>query len=266
MSVYSNGFVVSIVVNGRVFEIAKDDTVAVPFGSEYSIRLRNKNNRRAVAKVFVDDQNVSQDGIVVNAYGFVDLERPTTTRTKFKFVSQESGEAAAAGKSDNEDRSNGVIRVEWRLERECRPLIRPMVPTNSPWRFAKGGPSGQSFGEFENKTCDVPRGLVGGCVRGGDELGFDSDETPRATFGAKGSPLQEGCTVEGGYSAQNFTEVHVDLEQGDPTVITLVLRGFHQETSRPLVKSKGLHCENCGALAKKPTAKFCYNCGNRLSV
>jgi hypothetical protein len=70
MMMHSNDFVVAILHNGNFVEESKGGVVALPFGAEYAIRLRNKKHCRAVAQVFIDEENVSKGGIVVPAQGF----------------------------------------------------------------------------------------------------------------------------------------------------------------------------------------------------
>ncbi len=228
---YSGNFVVAVICNGQVSTETKDGVVALPFGSEYTIRLRNKHARRAVAKVFIDDESVTEDGIVVPANNFVDLERFVGKAVRFKFVSADSGEAIEFGKNNRTDGSNGVVRVEWRLERERLSF----VPTSPLYgrSFTKSGASGQS--------CNAS---------GGEKM-------------SARRKLSEGCTVEGGYSNQNFTTVHIDLEDAAPVIIQLILKGYEVPKQERVVVVG--YCENCGQKAHRKTSKFCSKCGHKLN-
>jgi hypothetical protein len=229
---YSNNFVVAIVYNNEFM----DDTngvVALPFGAEYKIRLRNKNNRRAVAKVFIDGENVTEDGIVVPANDYVDLERSTVKAVKFKFVSSKSGEAIEQGKNNKTDESNGLIKTEWKLEREYRP---------APSVLYRRHLQDQIYGEREYTKGDVSHG----------ESLCSFAPTPSRS-------LQEGCTVEGGYSSQSFRTTHINLDDHPATIITLKLRGY----SNNVVELEQLYCGNCGTKIGKKY-HFCVKCGNKL--
>jgi hypothetical protein len=255
---YSNNFVVAIVHDGKFSEETKDGVVALPFEAEYTIRLRNKHNRRAVAKVFIDDENVTQDGIVVPANHYVDLERPVSNAKKFKFVSAKSGEAIDYGKNNKTDGSNGIIRVEWQLEREYKPSYdvhhhhdiwkskRPIYGGRS-----RGGPCGQSVGSsFIPATMDE-----------GTTLNFlDGNEPTRRLISREG--LQEGCTVAGSHSHQRFTTVHIDLESGPPTVIQLILKGYKEEQAQ--AHSGVGYCGKCGNNLQN-NWNFCTRCGAKVS-
>ena len=95
--VYSNKFVISILVDGNTQQELANGTVKLPFGAEYAIRLRNKNSRRAVAKLFVDGENVSGNGYIVPANDHVDIKRHWDKDVAFKFVELDSPEAVDAG-------------------------------------------------------------------------------------------------------------------------------------------------------------------------
>jgi hypothetical protein len=242
---YSSGFVVCIVCNGRVLEESKDGIVRIPFGAEYSIRLRNKNNRRAVAFLQVDDENAGGNGIIIDYPGnyrgrpsYVDVKGPIGTEKNFKFVSSQSGETVDAGKNNKVDGSNGVIRVEFKLE-------KPTPPPTTYWRS-------------DNYERDLSFDLRGHL------LGFGSSETRRlnATEPTCSIPLdklQEGCTVEGGYSGQKWQTEYLDIESGIGVVIQLKLMGYNTNSTNTKVS----YCDNCGQKVNK-RSRFCSNCGSKL--
>lgn len=252
---YSKNFVVAILVDGQVQKHSKQGVVSLPFGVEYTIRLRNKNARRAVCKVFIDDENVSEGGIVIPANDYVDLERSTAKAVKFKFVSADSPEAYDAGKDNKTDDSNGVIRTEWRLERERpvhipspppvtirRPRVPPYLPYPPMWTggqeaYTKGGPV-------------QPQSLMSLDARG-------QKHYAEQTLGTI-----EGCTVEGSHSSQYFNTTHVPLESGDPVIIQMVLKGY-EEQSRPSVYTQVRYCKHCGTTVES-IDKFCSACGTKI--
>lgn len=264
---YSKNFVVVIVVNGKIVDGDKAGVVALPFGTEYKIRLRNKNNRRAVAKVFIDDENVTEDGIVVRANDYVDLERSTTKAVKFKFVSADSEAAADYGKNNKTDGSNGVIRVEWRLEKEQTQYVQPVVPVPIavpypyPYPYYGGYLKSLSREEPTYRSYTKAGGQSFGSTPESTACDFEPVGREVKTSGSLG--LKEGCTVEGGWSSQNFTTVHIDLEDGAPVVIQLVLKGLNSETIQVLSDEK--FCGNCGTKSSNRD-NFCSNCGKSFKL
>ena len=54
--VYSNKFVMCVLVNGKPVEELANGEVQIPFNTEYVLRFRNKNDRRAVVKFWIDGE------------------------------------------------------------------------------------------------------------------------------------------------------------------------------------------------------------------
>src|SRR5579885_2134815 len=103
---------------------ANKDTgnVALPFDTEYSIYLHNRNHRRAVASVTIDGELVGE--WIINAHSGATIERPIKHNRKFKFVRANSGAAHAAGKSGGAP-TNGLIVVNWRYEKQYLKAVAP---------------------------------------------------------------------------------------------------------------------------------------------
>lgn len=256
MDMYSNNFVVSVHVNRKPQNELKNGVVPIPFGSEYSIRLRNKHkDRRAVAKITIDGEEVSGQGIIIPANSHVDLERWIDKPVKFKFVSIDSPDAVDFGKNgDNSDKQKGVVLVSFFLEKETKPQTqevhhhhhypyyrRPLFGPLDPWCMPIGGPkstlrgqhtslSQHTDGEYEAKslfTCSA--GQLG-------ETELKSRGFVQELSNISGIPnaipqqeLSDGCTVEGGTSNQTFRSSWIDCEDV-PTVIRIFLQGYEIES------------------------------------
>src|SRR4051812_30001008 len=96
---YSGKFVMNVLLDGHFIQEKANGSVPIPFGSEYSIKIRNKNNRRAVVRFSIDGENVSGDGYVIQSNHFLDIERHQSNPSKFRFVSLDSDEAYDFGKN-----------------------------------------------------------------------------------------------------------------------------------------------------------------------
>ena len=129
---YSSKFVLSILVNGEPQRELGNGVVPLPWGVNYALRLRNKNNRRALAKVFIDGENVSGGGFLINAKDKIDLLRPVDKDAAFKFVSIDSIDAQDFGKSDNHDKKKGVVEVRFHLEKEQYKYSYTSYPSSYP--------------------------------------------------------------------------------------------------------------------------------------
>src|ERR1700721_1628098 len=92
---YSNKFVASLKVGGKILR-EQSGVVALPFGAEYGILLKNLNSRRAQVKVTVDGQDATEGTkLILPANGSINLERfikngNLKTGNKFKFIERTS--------------------------------------------------------------------------------------------------------------------------------------------------------------------------------
>ncbi len=93
---HQTGFVACIKVNGKILR-ESNDTVSLPFGSSYSILIKNLNSVRSQVKVSIDGTDAT-DGthLVIPANGEVELERfirnaNLTSGNKLKFIERTEG-------------------------------------------------------------------------------------------------------------------------------------------------------------------------------
>ena len=74
--VYQNKLVACVKVNGQVLRESGENTVTLPFGSEYSVFLKNLNSVRAIARVSIDGKDTTEGTwLIVPANGTLELER-----------------------------------------------------------------------------------------------------------------------------------------------------------------------------------------------
>lgn len=120
---YNQKLVASIKTKGKILREFKD-TVYIPFGSEYSILLKNLNTVRAVVNVFIDGENAVPGGLVIDPGRSVDLERwikngNLTEGNRFKFIERTAKIEEGPRGIKEED---GLIRVEYQFE-----IPRPII-------------------------------------------------------------------------------------------------------------------------------------------
>lgn len=116
---YSNHFVFCVLISGQPTKELANGVVSLPFGTEYSLRFRNKHSRRAVVKIFIDGENVSGGGYIIPANDYVDIKRHHDKDRSFKFVSLDSPDAVDFGKDGpNHDKVKGTIEARFYLEKE----------------------------------------------------------------------------------------------------------------------------------------------------
>ena len=268
---FSNNFVVCVLVDGKVARERKAGRVPVPFGTEYTIRLRNKNDRDAVATIKIDGENVSGNGWIVRAKSHEDIERRLDSPTKFKFVSQDSGEAVDAGKNGDPVQKNGLIEVSWRLVKPPTPAhyVTPRTPLS--W-VVKSPP--QPFYHESVLSRPVLRcapsmsGFVSPTVTGTSVSLSNVSVVPATSHTMDFCVTSDaGCTVEGSHSNQSVNYQSVGELEAQPTVITLLLVGcqtFTFSSSGEIITAKPTKfCEQCGA-GRNMSARFCGDCGTRF--
>jgi hypothetical protein len=258
---YSNGFVVSVFVGSQVINEEKGNRVRLPFGAEYTIRLRNKNDRDAVAYVNLDGEDVNGDGvgIIVKAGQHVDLEQSVKLDGKFRFVSSSSQAAAQAGKAGDPNKQNGVLRVSWKLEKEPEPILHTFVPRGPAWQ-----PHDSRYNDERIRKGPIRRDIMLGAepnIRSLRSLSMNASPEPL--------PTEDGCTVTGSASGQRFSNGSIGQLEEHETVMSLFLVGTTvgsaaEVTEPPKAGSAWIRnrfCHQCGYEHTTKGVKFCASCG-----
>ena len=261
----SGGYVVCIILDGKPLPERADGSVEVPFDREYQIRLRNKTNKKAAARIWIDDELITDKSLIVGPGEFVDLDCNPQTKRKFKFVPTNSPEAVDEGKNRFDDPAMGVIRVEWSPERE-RPIQEVVKhyhhhhhypPADEPWRI-------------EPWPQPKPIRWATPCCAG-SEYKYDDNASgsnaskvslSASTTKVRARKLEQGATIEGNRSDQSFYDVYVDIDYSKKVVCRLVLKGFREEKTVKGISRK--YCDKCGAKKQRPSARYCEMCGNKF--
>lgn len=131
---YDSKFVVAIKSGGKVLKEAKD-LVHLPFGSEFSVLVKNLNSRRAKFTLHIDGTDVLDgENIIVNANAEVEMKRfirngNMDEGNAFKFIERTAKiEDGPRGiKMDD-----GVVRVEFWFEQEA-PEIKTTIHNDVWW-------------------------------------------------------------------------------------------------------------------------------------
>lgn len=131
---YDSKFVVAIKSGGKVLKETKD-LVHLPFGSEFSVLVKNLNSRRAKFTLHIDGQDVLDgENIIVNANSEVEMKRfirngNMDEGNAFKFIerTQKIEDGPRGIKVDD-----GVVRVEFWFEQEA-PEIKTTIHNDVWW-------------------------------------------------------------------------------------------------------------------------------------
>ena len=266
--VYQNKFVVAIKVNGHILR-ESGDRVTLPFGSEYSVFIKNLNAVRAKFKLSIDGTDAtSGTWIVVGANSSVEMERfihdhNWASGNRFKFIER----TAEIEQHRGVQVDDGLVRVEYQTEvvRQIVPVPEyvpydvpvPYYPYPHPW-YPPRYPRPRFFGSLQ---------ATGRSLR---PSGMTANYSAHVTNSAD-SPTLDSCsvdvgiTVPGSISQQQFVAVS-DFKTGASEVIVLHLRGqiAGASVSQPVTVQTRLTCQTCGRTSK--TGQFCANCGTALVV
>lgn len=278
---YQNKFVAAVKVNGQVLRETHNGSVAIPFGAEYSLFLKNLNSVRVKMRVSLDGTDAT-DGtwLVLGPNSHMDLERfikggNFSAGNRFKFIERTAEiEAHRGAKGDD-----GIVRVEYLTE-----LVRPVVPMPivtyypqpQPWprrrRWSDGG------GYYSNFSTTGGGQLSLGASGASASAGSFTNSNTRscnysATMSGGGTPSAVptssdiGITVSGSLSSQQFYAAQDFETTGQSDVIVLHLRGKIAGAAvvEPVTVKTKLVCESCGR-AEKSGTNFCSRCGTSLQI
>jgi hypothetical protein len=296
---YGNKLAAAIKVGGKVLREFKDTTY-IPFGSEYTILIKNLHTTRAVVNVFIDGEDAVPGGLVVDPGREIDLERwvkngNLSEGNKFKFIER-------TGAIENGPRGikleDGLIRIEYQFE-QPRPVLQPKwvpghyeydkydnIPRgifNNAMYGGTTGISGSTGDRFSvtasGATCQVN---VNGIMRGVD---YSKGESVKATAAAainKVAPQSMemhdgmatcdwndvGITVPGSKSEQKFTHVTMGAMEVEKHSMVIKLLGEtpdNKPVQKPVTVKAKPKCVTCGKM-NKAHAKFCVECGTALEI
>lgn len=290
---YANKLTVAVKHNGRVLR-EQGDAVLIPFGSEYSLYLKNLNSVRALVRVSIDGQDATKGtSLIVPPNGSVDLERfleagQMDKGHKFKFIERTS-------KIENGPRGikaeDGLIRVEFEFEQQParveylhetikRTYVDQYWPSN-PYRFypstvypmwTSTGATSSSLGHLDGTVTTASYGLASDASPTLGKKVKTSALRSRArtstSAAPQSAPLNDvGITVPGSVSEQKFEVGAWFPTDGQKHVMVLRLLGQVGDTKveKPVTVKTKQECPTCGTKNKFGT-KFCRECGTSLSL
>ena len=236
---YRDGFVVAIRVGDRFVEERGNGNFVVPFSSEYSIRLKNRNNRKAVARVYIDGEEVNKMGsFILDSDSVMDLERFVTDLScgnKFRFGPLSDGKV-----KDRNNGENGIIEVRFQL---VKPVEFPIIYHN----YTTHHINDISPYYLNSYTTSMP-------ARGSICSPVTSDCSQAFTCCSS----EKGATVEGSRSGQKFSYSYTGELDPKETTIRICLIGTNDPGVAQYYSKQ--HCTHCGSKFGE-NDKYCSKCG-----
>lgn len=260
---YSNKIAACLKVGGKVLR-EEGDTVYLPFGSEYTISIKNLNSVRALVSIEIDGQDIA-DGtqFVIGANSSIDIERFVkngnfSAGQRFKFIERTRKIEDGPRGIRVED---GLIRLQVEFEKPVPAIDWSKTRFIGQDALARGYPRElwnatlPPSPEMFNSTSIVD--AIGGSI---GDVGM--------TAQAASVPVSDiGITVGGSVSEQKFEYASNFPTDGIKHVLVLRLLGAIGEKpiQAPVTVKTVLTCPTCGT-KNKVGSKFCAECGTGLTL
>jgi hypothetical protein len=237
--VYKNNFVVVIKCDGKILRESAGE-VSLPFGSEYSILLKNADTRKALVSIEVDGKSVfNGSDLILDGNSSTEIKgfmKDMRNTNRFKFIHKTKEIQSYRG--DRID--DGLIRVSYKFEQY----------NHSPTFIMPSTKNKNYYSSFDHTYRN----------------NFTTSEVLYSCSLNSSPAYDEGITVKGSKVNQNYDYGSIGTLESTSHVIVLKLKG-KSKVGKKIVKSKTVKtkivCETCGR-KNRSSNNFCYNCGTCL--
>lgn len=280
-------FVASIKSNNNILR-EQDKTVLLPFGSEYSIYMKNLDTRKVLVSIYIDGKNILNDNKLViepNKVCEIDcfLENIDGKNRKLKFI--QKTEKIQQHRGDKID--DGIIRIEFQYE-EPIPVHLNFYPYGGTSIYSKpttiydntyyGSNLESSIScNVSNTTTSISNNLSNTSSFSSKSLrSLDSNlsisncsaslNATMDSFDSLKPTEDEGITVKGSESTQRFKYGSIGKLENEKHVITLQIKGVKSNgavVEEAITVKTIKECKTCGT-KNKSNFKFCTECGTFL--
>lgn len=289
---YSKKVAAAIKVNGKVLR-ENGDKVILPFGSEYSVLVKNLNSVRIKFKVSVDGQEATEGTwIIAEPNASVELERfikngNWSCGNRFKFIKR-TGEIESHRGIKVDD---GLVRIEYETEQvevvetvhrnhyvdhyydnypywPYTPWPRPHYPgpiwtlgdTTTLYK-SETTTSGNTQTTFTNSSVQRPGS---GILRRSSGISGQSVHVNNCSLS---NSIDPGITVPGSISNQQFVQGawFKTTGQSEVLIIHLVGQVGGKKVMKAVTVKTKASCQTCGK-SNKAGNQFCSSCGSALTV
>lgn len=259
--VYKDNFIAVLKHNGKIMREI-NGRVKLPFGSEYSILLKNKDSRAAVASIEIDGEDVMAGyRYIVPGNSTRELKgflKGMNAKNRFRFIKK----TKEISKFRGDRLDDGLVRVEfWYEQKQEQPWV---IYNNWPINLTDWN-SGTSdgFGTHQFTYTSNSSGLTkqsSGVVTAAYNVSHDVAQ-----------PLpDEGITVKGSKTNQQFHYGNVGTLESSSSVIVIKLVGKTERAGRvvkvrkPITVKTRITCPTCGK-KWRPSLNFCGRCSTALN-
>ena len=276
---YQEKMVVCLKNNGKILR-EKEGIISIPFGSEYSIYIKNMESRKAKVKISIDGEDVlNGQSLLISPNETTELEgflNDYIAKNKFKFIPKTKEISEYRG----DKIEDGLIRIEYVYEK-LKPITQQInqVINPNPWWITYKQPTydiNPTWITNTNLNCNNSTNIVNKSMQMDCLRSFDNDICQTSlTSNCSMSDItaqnfsslnEEGITVRGNEIKQEFKYGNIGALEENAHVIVLRLQGFNDigdEIEKIITVKDKLQCKICGKVSGSD-AKFCDKCGNYL--
>lgn len=265
---YQNKLVAAVKVNGKVLR-ETGDSVTIPFGSEYSLLLKNLDSVRIQVKVSIDGKDATEGTwLIIGPNSSLELERfirngNLNSGNKLKFVER----TQSIEKHRGIEAEDGLVRIEYKTEKKKPVLKEEVIHHTHTYDY-----------EYWWPYTMYRRPYIYGPCRGNTTTSVDNmqanatGETLKAMNCVRSSMVKmdsssndAGITVPGSQSSQQFYRVDNFDTYEQTEVMVLRLKGVVEghKVLAPVTVHTKKKCSTCGK-TDKSNALFCNACGTSL--
>ena len=252
--VYKDNFIAVVKHNGKIMREI-NGAVKLPFGSEYSILLKNKDSRTAVASIEIDGEDVmGNHRYIVPGNSTRELKgflKGMNAKNRFRFIKK----TKEISKFRGDRLDDGLIRVEFWYEQKWE----------QPWVVYNNWPV--YLGNWDSDTSD---GVGTHQFMNSSGLTKCGSDVVTASYNVSQPLPDEGITVKGSKTNQQFNYGNVGTLETSSSVIIIKLIGETKRAGRvvkikkPITVRTRIQCPTCGRKWKS-TMNFCGRCSTALN-
>jgi hypothetical protein len=268
---YQEKMVVCLKSNDGKIIRDKNGEVKLPFGSEYSILIKNMESRKAKIKIEIDGEDVLDgNSLLINPNDSIELEgfmKNNVAKNSFRFIEKTSEISDFRGDKPED----GLIKVSWQWEK-----IKPITQKFNyeyDWLYRPNQitylyPTWVSTPDYSTINCGSTSTVscsnnINTNVLRSSSVGLDNFSVSSCTLD---SFNDNGITVKGTQVNQEFQYGYIgELEENIHTIV-LKLSGINNIGNKVekvvCIKDK-LQCKTCGKISGS-NANFCDRCGTYL--
>jgi len=248
---------VSIIKSGGKILREKNGVVSIPFGSEYSILIKNLDTRRAKVDIYIDGDSVLDSKSLIvcgdsqeELKGFLDENE---VKNRFKFIQKNKDIEEHRG----EHIDDGIVRIVFSFEQQAYLGSYYKFPTYVyPLEYPYYPPYLQPVWTYKPAWTYTSTNIgSGGATCTTTEIESNNDAIC----------AYDGMTVKGSPTVQGFTSSYIG-DCGESYTITLKLTGLKEDNTKVkkvITTQTKLTCPTCGK-SWKSNITYCPNCGTYL--